>query len=172
MTFIKNPHKLNFFVSKHLKIHKERLHDELKNNFEAIKQALAECVNKKSVENEVSELDLYECIDIKYLLETLTKKINHCETIGLSLIENTKKFHDRLFSEPSIFEESKENSECNYEKYTDFSSDTETSAALRSASFNDDFLVNLLNKWQLSQGKKIGNVLINIKLKEFDLFLF
>lgn len=159
MTLIKNPHKLNFFVSKHLKIHKQRLHDELKNNFEAIKQALAEYVNKKSIENEVSDLDLYECIDIKYLLETLTKKINHCETIGLNLIENTKKFHDRLFAEPSIFEESKENSEYIYEKYTDFTSDTEASTALKSPSFNNDFLTNLLTKWQLTQGKKLGNQL-------------
>jgi hypothetical protein len=101
----KNPHRLNFMISKIIKIHKTKLNKNLQSRIENI---------KKLAKSSTNELDL----DVDMIILHLSAILEKFETFLRSLL-------DKLNEINSNSSEDSEN-ESIHHRYTDFSSDTES----------------------------------------------
>jgi len=145
---IANPDRLNFFTTKLLRLHKRRLDDELKAKFDQIRHLVARAVENSG--SQVTELDLYELVDLKSLLASIEKRLRYFEGVGKQSLEQARRFNEMLFSEPELFEGGTAEGEeaAMVVKYSDFLSDTEALVASKNKSLCKHLALLRVRKWQ------------------------
>ena len=145
-SLITNPHRLNFFVSKIIKIHKRKLIDELRQQFDQIKQNLNSDTFYQEDDDDDDEpgqeLDLYKEIDLNQLIKVIDKRVHLFEKICDELIGKARQFQRAILSQNN-------NQVLEYDgdgdKYTDFSSDTEHCVSRQYA--DKKLILKILNNW-------------------------
>ena len=164
MSLIINPHKLNFLVSKIIKIRRRRLHDELADKIDKIKLIIGNAIDSRASvgQHAALEFDLYELIDINHFLCSMEKKKSFFEDVGFSLIERARLFHEQLMQT----QENEISSEVEAESVDNYTmSDTEAHIMSKYNSINRKLQIGKLKKWHKENVNKSFSPISNANKK-------